>query len=274
MTHSKQTLTIINPIPTSRVGNAFYNEAIRQGYDAHYATINDAQLADIVRRSDKVIYRVGPQTYIQFLALLDELDGNSRSSLENVLRAFNKIDTYKVLSSAAVAIPKTWLIRRGDVQESMFPFILKISNGNQGRGISLIKSQSDLDNFFKEYADQDTFVAQEFIAEAASQDKRLFVVGQKVIASMKRQSTTDDFRANIHLGGEARAYKPTAEEIEIALEAIRAFGLEYGGVDIIDSKAGPLVLEVNPAPGITIGAITGVDIAKEVVTYIMGGLDD
>lgn len=111
-------------------------------------------------------------------------------------------------------------------------------------------------------------MVQEFIAESAGTDIRAFVVGGKVVASMKRQSLDDDFRSNIHQGGEGTPVKLSDEERKTALKAAKAMGLSIAGVDIIRSSRGPLVLEVNASPGFGIEKITGHNVAEKIIEYV------
>lgn len=244
--------------------------SLRLGVRATILSPEDESAIRQLAITDTAIFRVGPKSYPLYAALGEKMTGVHHRTLSNVLRAFDKRDTYEVLSEASVRIPTSWLLKRGD------PFggdvcVVKVPRGNQGRGVELIHTQDELDAFYATYADDQEYLAQEFIAEAHSSDKRLFVVGGKVVAAMQRTSTTSDFRANLHLGAEGSSYTPTPEEAEMALNAIAAFGLSYGGVDIIDSSRGPLVLEVNPSPGFGISKVTGIDVANEVIKNLIGG---
>jgi len=228
---------------------------------------DDENIIELLGATDRVIYRFGPKNYSKYANLLPLISNKPRYILEKSIKAFDKINTYKILSTAGVPIPKSWIVKKNYLYEGN-SFIIKIANGNQGLGVEKINSQKDLDDFFETYVVDDEFLAQEFIAEAEARDKRLFVIGNKVVAAMERISLSDDFRANLHLGAAAQNYEPSLEEIGIALKSIEAFGLGYGGVDIIDSSRGPLVLEVNPSPGFGISKITGIDVAKELIRYI------
>ncbi|MDB5167146.1 MAG: rimK [Candidatus Saccharibacteria bacterium] len=243
--------------------------ARRLGFTASIVAPDDENIVTQIAEATHAIYRVGPKSYSLYASLLEKLGGSDREVLAHVLRAFDKRDTFTMLSEASISIPRSWLIKTGD-PFSGDTFVVKIPKGNQGRGVELIHNQAELDAFYKTYADEQEYLAQEFIAEAHAQDKRLFVVGDTVVAAMKRTSTTDDFRANLHLGAEGNVYAPTPEEIDMARQSIAAFGLSYGGVDIIDSSRGPLVLEVNPSPGFGISQVTGVDVANEVIKNLLG----
>ena len=111
-------------------------------------------------------------------------------------------------------------------------------------------------------------MTQEFIKESAGTDIRAFVVGNQVVASMKRDSLDDDFRSNLHQGGAGTPIKLTHEEKKIALKAAKAMGLHICGVDLMRSERGPLVLEVNASPGFGIEKVTGRDVASKIIEYI------
>jgi ribosomal protein S6--L-glutamate ligase len=229
----------------------------------------DTNAPDILLAHSLAIIRFGPISYPLYLDLLQRCHGEARRHIQAVLHAFDKIQTYAILSGAHIPIPRSWVMTAGDACQE-YPFVIKVAAGNQGRGVELIHDEGELHKYFEDFSDQNTFIAQEFIHEAKSSDKRLFVVGQTVVAAMKRTSVSDDFRANLHQGARGELYVPTDQEIAIAQQTIKAFRLEYGGVDIIDSDRGPLVLEVNPSPGFGISDITGIDAAEELLKYKLG----
>jgi len=114
-----------------------------------------------------------------------------------------------------------------------------------------------------------SFLVQEFVREARGADVRCFVVGDDVVAAMKRQARDGEFRSNLHRGGSATAVTLTARERETALHAARTMGLGIAGVDLLRSQRGPLVLEVNSSPGLEgIEAATCVDVAGAIVSYL------
>jgi len=113
------------------------------------------------------------------------------------------------------------------------------------------------------------FLVQEFIAEAKGADLRCFVVGDTVVAAMRRLAPQGDFRSNLHRGGTAKPVRPTRAEVATAVHAAQILGLGVAGVDLIRSKRGPLVLEVNSSPGLEgIEAATGIDVAGAVIEQI------
>ena len=113
---------------------------------------------------------------------------------------------------------------------------------------------------------------QEFIAEAKGADLRCFVVGDRVIAAMRRQAPAGEFRSNLHRGGSAVGVRPTKAEVEVAVRATRVLGLGVAGVDLIRSDRGPLVLEVNASPGLEgIESASKKDVAGEIVRFVAQG---
>jgi ribosomal protein S6--L-glutamate ligase len=118
------------------------------------------------------------------------------------------------------------------------------------------------------YVEGVNFLVQEFVEESAGTDIRALVVNGKVVASMQRQSLDDDFRSNLHQGGEGTVIKLTEEERKTAQKAAKAMGLPICGVDMMRSNRGPLVLEVNSSPGFSIEKVTGRNVASPIIDYI------
>jgi len=115
------------------------------------------------------------------------------------------------------------------------------------------------------------FLVQEFVAEAKGADLRCLVVGDRVVAAMRRKAPKGDFRSNLHRGGTAAPARPTRAERQLAVSAAKVLGLELAGVDMVRSPAGPLVLEVNASPGLEgIEEVSGVDVAAHIVDHVVG----
>ena len=150
------------------------------------------------------------------------------------------------------------------------PVIIKLASGTQGNGVVLAETYKAAKSVIQAFYVNDTsFFIQEFVKESAGTDIRAFVVGNQVVASMKRQSLDDDFRSNIHQGGSGTAVKLTDEERKTALRAARAMGLAVCGVDLMRSDRGPLVLEVNSSPGLEgIESVTGRNVAGKIIEYV------
>jgi ribosomal protein S6--L-glutamate ligase len=152
------------------------------------------------------------------------------------------------------------------------PVIIKLARGTHGNGVVLAESKkaakSVLQAFYLTNEDGTNVLLQEFVKESAGTDIRVFVVGGRVVASMKRQSLDDDFRSNLHKGGEGTVVKLTEQESKMAVKAAKAMGLNVAGVDLMRSARGPLVLEVNSSPGFGIEKVTGRNVAGPIIEYI------
>lgn len=190
-------------------------------------------------------------------------------------RARDKLRSLQILAKSGVGIPKTVFSREtdevGDILDMVggAPVIIKVARGTHGKGVVLAETKKAAQAVMQAfYVESVNFLVQEFITESAGTDIRAYVVGNQVIASMKRQSLDDDFRSNLHQGAEGKAIKLTETEKKTALKAARAMGLQICGVDMIRSDRGPLVLEVNASPGSGIEKVTGRDIAGKVIEYV------
>ncbi|MGZ6005117.1 MAG: RimK family alpha-L-glutamate ligase, partial [Candidatus Saccharimonadales bacterium] len=149
------------------------------------------------------------------------------------------------------------------------PLIIKVARGTHGNGVVLAETRKAAQAVMQAfYVEGVSFLVQEFISESAGTDIRAFVVGGRVVASMERQSLDDDFRSNLHQGGEGKAVKLTDVERKTALKAAKSIGLSICGVDLMRSARGPLVLEVNASPGFGIEKVTGRNVAEKIIEYI------
>lgn len=191
-----------------------------------------------------------------------------------IVRSRDKFRSIQILTKENIDIPKTIFSRDSDdvdnlIEQIGVPMIIKIAKGSQGKGVVIAETRKAAKSVIQAFYVSDvSILLQEFIEEAEGNDIRAFVVGGKIVASMARQSLDDDFRANIHQGGEGKAVELTEKEVKLALRASRAMGLSICGVDMIRSNRGPLVLEVNSSPGLEgIEAVTKVDVAKEIIKY-------
>jgi ribosomal protein S6--L-glutamate ligase len=196
----------------------------------------------------------------------------------SIVRARDKLRSTQLLARAGIGIPKT-IFSRGitDIDTVMEelggpPIIIKLARGTHGRGVVLAETRkaarSVMQGFYLMDDDGTNILLQEYIEESAGTDIRAFVVGSQVVASMKRQSLSDDFRSNLHQGAEGKIIKLTDEEEKVAIKAARAMGLSICGVDMMRSKRGPLVLEVNASPGFGIEKVTGRNVAEKILDYV------
>jgi ribosomal protein S6--L-glutamate ligase len=190
-------------------------------------------------------------------------------------RSRDKLRSMQILARASVDIPKTVFSREtaslNDLIEQAggTPLIIKVASGTHGNGVVLAETKKAAQAVMQAfYVESVNFLVQEFISESAGTDIRVFVVGGKVVASMQRQSLDDDFRSNLHQGGEATPVKLTDEERKTAQKAAKAMGLPICGVDMMRSSRGPLVLEVNSSPGFGIEHYTGRNVAGKIIEHI------
>src|SRR5690606_19592314 len=202
----------------------------------------------------------------------------SASSSIAISRSRDKLRSMQVLAKAGAGIPKTVVSRNStdidDLLEKLggAPVIIKLARGTHGNGVVLAETKkaakSVLQAFYLTNEDGTNILLQEFVKESAGTDIRAFVVGSRVVASMKRQSLDDDFRSNLHKGGEGTPVKLTDEERKMVVKAAKAVGLNIAGVDFMRSARGPLILEVNASPGFGIEKVTGRDVASAVIDYV------
>jgi len=192
-----------------------------------------------------------------------------------LVRSRDKLRSMQLLAKAGVGIPKTVFAREtvdvDDVLEQVggAPVIIKVARGTHGNGVVLAETKKAAKAVMQAfYVEGVNFIVQEFIEESAGQDIRAFVVNGVVVASMKRQSLDDDFRSNLHQGGEGKPIKLTDEERKTAQKAAKAMGLAVCGVDMMRSNRGPLVLEVNSSPGFGIEKVTGHNVTSHILDYV------
>jgi ribosomal protein S6--L-glutamate ligase len=230
---------------------------------------------------DAIIPRIASNMTRYGTAIVRQLEMQgvySVSSSIAINRSRDKLRSMQLLAKAGVGIPKTVVSRNTtDIDDLLdhlggTPVIIKLARGTHGNGVVLAETRkaakSVLQAFYLTNDDGTNILLQEFVKESAGTDIRAFVVGSRVVASMKRQSLDDDFRSNLHKGGEGTAIKLTEEERKMAVKAAKAMGLNIAGVDMMRSERGPLILEVNASPGFGIEKVTGRDVATEVIEYI------
>ena len=228
---------------------------------------------------DAVIPRIGASVTRYGTAVLRQFElmgAYTPNSSDAILRARDKLRCHQLLAGEGIGLPTTVFGDNPDDTDDLLgmlgkpPHVIKLIEGSQGNGVVLAErlsaSRSVIEAFRGLYAN---FLVQEFIGEAKGADVRCFVVGKEVVAAMRRQARKGEFRSNLHRGGSAKAVTLSDEERETAIRAARVMGLNVAGVDLLRSKRGPLVLEVNSSPGLEgIEGATQLDVAGTVVDYI------
>ena len=228
---------------------------------------------------DAVIPRIGASITRYASAVLRqfELMGcYTPNPSDAILRARDKLRAHQLLAAQGIGLPATVFGDNPDDTDDLLamlgppPHVIKLNEGTQGAGVMLTEklsaSRGVIETLRGLYAH---FLVQEFIAEAKGADLRCFVVGDRVVAAMRRQAPKGDFRSNLHRGGTAKAVKASKAEIDTAVRAAGVLGLGVAGVDLIRSKRGPLVLEVNSSPGLEgIEEATGIDVAGCIIEHV------
>ena len=245
------------------------------GFEMHHKGRPIAGYNAVIPRIGASITRYGTAVLRQF-----ELMGSfTPNPSDAIARARDKLRCHQLLAAQGIGLPVTVFGDNPDDTVDLLsmlgppPHVIKLTEGTQGAGVMLTEkpsaSRSVIEALRGLYAN---FLVQEFIAEAKGADLRCFVVGGEVVAAMRRQAPKGDFRSNLHRGGSAKAVRVSEAEQATAVRAASVLGLGMAGVDLIRSKRGPLVLEVNSSPGLEgIEAATGIDVAGRVVDYVAAG---
>ena len=228
---------------------------------------------------DAVIPRIGASITNYGTAVLRQFEvGNVYSINESIAitRSRDKLRAHQLLARRGIGMPITSYANRADATEDLIefvggaPLIVKVISSTQGKGVLLAETNKAAESLINAFRDLQTeFLVQEFIEEAGGSDIRCFVIGGKVIAAMQRTAKEGEFRSNLHMGGTAKLIKLKPEERSLAVKAAKVMGLDVAGVDLVRSKHGPLVLEVNSSPGLEgIEGATGKNIAGAIIEYI------
>jgi ribosomal protein S6--L-glutamate ligase len=245
------------------------------GFGMHYKGRPIAGYGAVIPRIGASITRYGTAVLRQF-----ELMGSyAPNPSDAIARARDKLRSHQLLAAQGIGLPVTVFGDNPDDTADLLsmlgppPHVIKLNEGTQGAGVMLTEkpsaSRSVIEALRGLYAN---FLVQEFIAEARGADLRCFVVGDQVVATMRRQAPKGDFRSNLHRGGTARAVRASAAEQATAVRAAAVLGLGVAGVDMIRSRRGPLVLEVNSSPGLEgIEEATGIDIAGRIIDFVAAG---
>lgn len=242
------------------------------GFDMHYKGRPIAGYGAVIPRIGASITRYGNAVLHQF-ELMGSYTPNPSAA---IACARDKLRCHQVLAAQGIGLPATVFGDNPDDTVDLLsmlgepPHVIKLNEGAQGAGVMLTEkpaaSRSVVEALRGLYAN---FLVQEYIAEAQGADLRCLVVGEEVVAAIRRQATPGEFRSNLHRGGTAEAVAPTPGEAAVAVRAARVLGLGVAGVDLIRARRGPLVLEVNASPGLEgIEEATGLDIAGRIVEFV------
>lgn len=228
---------------------------------------------------DAVIPRIGASITFYGTAVVRQFEMMKVfSAIESqaLVRSRDKLRSLQILSRAGLGLPKTAFTNYSkNVSEVIrqvggAPCVIKLLEGTQGVGVVLAETQKAAESVLEAFNGlQARVIVQQFIKEAGGADIRAFVVDGVVVGAMKRQGKEGEFRSNLHRGGTATVCELTDEEENAALKAARVMGLGIAGVDMLQSKTGPMIMEVNSSPGLEgIEGATGIDIAGKIIRYI------
>ena len=234
---------------------------------------------NIIDNVDVIIPRIGASVTRHGAAIVKEFEMNgvfSTARSLGIIRSQNKVRTLQIMNRKNIPIPDTvFSINTDDINEQIellggAPVVIKLQEGTQGMGVMLAESKKSAKSIIDTmYSMNSSILLQEFIKESNSEDIRVFVSGSKIISAMKRKGLEDDFRSNIHRGGSGSIAELSSKEKKMAIRAANYLGLPIAGVDLIRSKRGPLLIEVNSTPGLQgIEAYTKVNVAQEIIKYV------
>lgn len=228
---------------------------------------------------DAIIPRIGVSrtfygtSIVRQFELMGVLSANSSQA---ICRSRDKLRALQILAREGISLPPTGFADSAENIDNVIemvggpPVVIKLLEGSQGIGVVLAESYQAAKSVIEAFRGLNArILVQRYIAEAQGADIRCFVIGDKVIAAIKRQGVTGEFRSNLHRGGKAEAIKITSQERNIALKAAKAMGLKIAGVDLLRSHQGPLVMEVNSSPGLEgIEKATEVDVAGKIIKFL------
>ena len=248
--------------------------------------INDKDGFIINRDKTFILARRGVMFHRYSLNLMTRLERyrfcflNERIAIETCedkyLTNLNLIETNIPIPDSALVPTEEMIDLAHEKVGGKFPVVVKTLSGTQGKGVFIVNEYKALKSTLQaiwSVGDEVEMMFQKYIK--SDHDVRLHVLGDKVIASMRRDVVDNDFRSNVHLGGKTRKYKPSKEVQELAIKAAKSVKCKWAGVDIMfDDKGNPYVLEVNASPGTDgIEVLTNKDIVSEVMEFCKNGIN-
>ena len=228
---------------------------------------------------DAVIPRIGASISFYGTAVVRQFEMMGVYSVNEsvaINRSRDKLRASQLLARRGIGLPVTGFANSPDDTNDLLgfvggaPVVIKLLEGTQGVGVVLAETKKAAESVIEAFRGlKANFIVQEFIKEAGGADIRCFVVGDKVVAAMKRQGKEGEFRSNLHRGGSAKLIKITPEERSTAVRSAKVMGLNVAGVDLLRSNHGPVVMEVNSSPGLEgIETATNKDIAGMIIAFI------
>lgn len=228
---------------------------------------------------DAVIPRIGASNTFYGTAVVRQFEIMgvfTANESQSISRSRDKLRCLQILSRKGIGLPVTGFAHSTKDIDGLLeivggaPLVIKLLEGTQGIGVVLAETQQAATSVIEAFRGLDAnILVQEFIKEAGGMDIRCFVIGEKVVAAMKRQGAPGEFRSNLHRGGSAARIRLTPEERSTAIRAAKAMGLRVAGVDLLRSNHGPVIMEVNSSPGLEgIENATGIDVAGKIIDFL------
>ena len=230
-------------------------------------------------KADALLPRIGASQTFYGTAVVRQFETMGcycLNSSEAITASRDKLKSLQILAQAGINMPVTgYASHTMDIEGVIekvgsVPLVMKLLQGTQGQGIVLAETRKAAESVMSAFRQLEAdILVQEFIKESSGTDIRALVVGNRVVAAMRRIAPDGEFRSNVHRGGKAEHVKLNPEEEKLAVVAAQVLGLRVAGVDLMRSNRGPLVLEVNSSPGLQgIEASSGVDVAGEIIRFI------
>lgn len=233
-----------------------------------------------LRTPDAVLPRIGTSITRYGTAVVrqfEQMDVFTPNTAAGIGNSRDKLRSLQILSRHDVGIPLTaYVDDKRDVEDALqrvggAPVIIKLLEGTQGVGV-ILADKIEIAKAIVEtlHSTKQQVLLQKFVAESKGKDVRAFVIGDRVVAAIRRTAQGQEFRSNVHRGGKAEAIQLDASYEEAAVRAAQIMGLRICGVDMLEGKSGPQVMEINSSPGLEgIEGATGLDVAGAIIEYIV-----
>jgi ribosomal protein S6--L-glutamate ligase len=228
---------------------------------------------------DAVIPRIGASVTFYGTSVVRQFEMMGTFSINEsvaISRSRDKLRSLQLLSRKGIGLPRTGFAHHPDKIDDLLnnvggaPVVIKLLEGTQGIGVVLADTKKAAESIIEAFMGlKANILVQEYIKEAGGADIRCLVIGDKVVAAMKRQAAPGEFRSNLHRGGSAELVRLSPAERKTAVNAAKTMGLGMCGVDILRANSGPVVMEVNSSPGLEgIELATGKNVAKMIIEHI------
>lgn len=259
-------------------------DTLRFAIDLSPGTPDLYYLNEPIASYDAILPRIGASiTYFGTAVVrqFEQMDVFCTNASNGIMNSRDKLRSFQILSRHQLGIPETTFVRdRSDVLPAIdrvggAPVIIKLLEGTQGVGVILAESEKMAEAIIETLqSTKQNVLVQKFVAESRGRDVRAFVVGDRVVAAMRRIAQGSEFRSNVHRGGRTEAVELDETYRETAVRAAQIMGLRVAGVDMLEGNDGPQIMEVNSSPGLEgIEKATGMDVAGAIVDYIASHVD-